>query len=118
MSKIYGLQQHQKLNYSNDFMQVFANKKFFTTNNLKIHYINNKLNHSRLGIIVSKKNHKKATVRNYLKRIVRELFRLNQNYLPNIDIIVRFYYNCELINFNQIKQEFEKFVKKQTKTYR
>ena len=42
----------------------------------------------RLGLAVSKKNCRQAVGRNRIKRIVRESFRLNQNRLPGIDIVV------------------------------
>ncbi len=87
----------------------------FTTDHLKIHYVANNVNNPRLGIIVSKKNHKKAHVRNYMKRVTKELFRLNQYQLPSIDIIVRFNYNFQAIHFLQVKQEFEKFINRMTK---
>ena len=37
---------------------------------------------------MSKKTSKKATVRNRIKRIVRESFRLNKQYLPGLDIVI------------------------------
>ncbi len=48
----------------------------------------NNLKHPRLGVTVSKKNVRFAHERNRLKRIIRESFRLNQNELPHIDIVV------------------------------
>lgn len=48
----------------------------------------NTLNHSRIAIIVAKKNVKKATQRNRLKRLIRESFRVSQAMLPQSDFIV------------------------------
>ena len=47
----------------------------------------NGLSHSRLGMIVAKKNIRKAVQRNRVKRIVRESFRHQKKYAPNIDVI-------------------------------
>jgi len=44
--------------------------------------------HARMGVVVSKKNCRLATARNRFKRLVRESFRLNQNSLEGLDIIV------------------------------
>lgn len=44
--------------------------------------------YARLGITVSKKTSKKAVVRNRLKRVIRESFRLRKQSLPKCDIIV------------------------------
>lgn len=48
----------------------------------------NQKTQARLGVIVAKKNIKKAVRRNRIKRIVRESFRHQRNYLPPIDVIV------------------------------
>ena len=44
---------------------------------------------ARLGILVSRKHAARATVRNRLKRCIREAFRLEQAGLGSIDVLVR-----------------------------
>ena len=46
------------------------------------------LTNARLGIIAAKRKFPHAKDRNKIKRIVRESFRLNQNLLINLDIII------------------------------
>ena len=48
----------------------------------------NTLTHARLGIIVAKKNVKKATQRNWVKRQCREYFRVNQHKVGHFDIVI------------------------------
>ena len=43
----------------------------------------------RLGILVSRKHAARATVRNQIKRCIREAFRLEQAQLGPVDILVR-----------------------------
>jgi len=43
----------------------------------------------RLGILISRKHAAKATVRNHIKRCIREAFRLEQAGLGPIDVLVR-----------------------------
>ena len=43
----------------------------------------------RLGILISRKHAAKATVRNQMKRCIREAFRLEQAGLGAIDVLVR-----------------------------
>ena len=43
---------------------------------------------SSLGLAVSKKIHKRAAERNLLKRLARETFRLNQDNLKGVDLVV------------------------------
>lgn len=45
-------------------------------------------NHPRLGLVIAKKNVRLAVQRNRIKRIVRETFRLQQNQLSGLDVIV------------------------------
>lgn len=42
----------------------------------------------RLGVVVPKKNVRKAVTRNRIKRVIRESFRLHKNQLPHWDIVV------------------------------
>jgi len=43
---------------------------------------------SSLGLAISKKIHKLAVDRNLLKRLARETFRLNQDNLKSVDLVV------------------------------
>lgn len=52
-------------------------------------YRPNNLAHARLGLVVSKKISKRAVDRNFIKRTVRELFRLHASELSHVDIVVR-----------------------------
>lgn len=44
--------------------------------------------HARLGLVISRKCARRAVVRNRIKRVVRESFRLNLTGLPATDIVV------------------------------
>ena len=48
----------------------------------------NQLAHARLGLVIAKKHVKLAVHRNRLKRLIRESFRLRQEFMPPLDIIV------------------------------
>lgn len=48
----------------------------------------NELEHSRLGLVIGKKNVKLAVQRNRIKRQIREYFRQKQAQLPGMDIVV------------------------------
>ncbi|QJC28831.1 ribonuclease P protein component [Enterobacteriaceae endosymbiont of Plateumaris consimilis] len=69
----------------------------------------NILQYSRLGIIIPKKIINKSHIRNKIKRIIREYFRLNQYKLPIRDFIV-ILTNKKLMNINYIN--FKKYLKK------
>ena len=48
----------------------------------------NEKNQSRLGLVIAKKNIVKAVQRNRVKRVIRESFRLNQDLLQQLDIVI------------------------------
>ena len=75
-------------------------------------YKPNCLNRPRLGLIVSKKTAKLAVWRNYMKRVLRELFRLNQHQLSELDLVIQVQKSFEKADFLQIKQEFEQLILK------
>ena len=44
--------------------------------------------HARLGLAIATRTCGTAVARNYLKRLTRESFRLNQHLLPSVDVTV------------------------------
>ncbi|HET9678482.1 MAG TPA: ribonuclease P protein component [Buchnera sp. (in: enterobacteria)] len=65
-----------------DFNYVFLNPKRIAFKELVLlSRKNDTFQHSRIGIIISKKNIKKSNERNRIKRLVRETFRISQNIL-------------------------------------
>jgi len=71
------------------YQSVFDHNEFRASHkNILILAKKNSLSQARLGIIVAKKNAKRAVDRNRLKRIIREQFRHNQASLAGIDMIV------------------------------
>ncbi len=72
----------------------------------------NDKNIARLGLIVSKKTAKLAVQRNYMRRIMRELFRLNQHNLPAMDLVIQIQKTFGRTEFLEIKKEFEYLMQK------
>ncbi|MBK4988584.1 MULTISPECIES: ribonuclease P protein component [Pseudomonas] len=56
--------------------------------NLLILARENGLDHPRLGLVIGKKSVKLAVQRNRLKRLMRDSFRLNQQTLAGLDIVI------------------------------
>ncbi|AKC60198.1 ribonuclease P protein component [Blochmannia endosymbiont of Camponotus (Colobopsis) obliquus] len=73
---------------SHDFISVFKKPFKIKTPNIIIFSRKNELQHPRIGLIIAKKNVKKAYKRNYIKRLIREKFRIYQHILPNMDFII------------------------------
>ena len=72
-----------------DYRQVFETAVYKVHGKgLMILATPNELGHPRLGLIVSKKNLRRAVDRNRLKRLARESIRLQQHRLPSVDIVL------------------------------
>ncbi|MBT5223716.1 MAG: ribonuclease P protein component [Gammaproteobacteria bacterium] len=79
---------HLRLREPAEFKCVFANPERSTDKYFTVLAIVNELNHARLGLAIAKKNIKRAVDRNKIKRSARESFRLQQQAMTNIDIVV------------------------------
>lgn len=85
---LYQLKPDQKLLTKQDFDRVFSFRKRYFFDLFVAYYCRNDFQRPRLGIIVSKRNAKKAVDRNRVKRVIRESFRLYKNKLPNNDYVI------------------------------
>ncbi len=106
MMQTYRLVKEAKMIKTDDFSSVFNFRKRISTDHLVLHYQPNQLKHPRLGLVVGKKTAKLAVSRNYMRRVLRELFRLQQHDIPHADIILRVQKKFNKADFQGIKQEF------------
>jgi ribonuclease P protein component len=104
---MYKLTRQIKLIKTDDFSSVFNLRRRIATSHLIFRYKPNQLDTPRLGLIVAKKNTKLAVNRNYARRVLRELFRLNQHNLPAVDLVIQVQKTFNKPDFIDIKQQFE-----------
>jgi len=71
-----------------EYKKVFAKPVKSSDTYFTLLAIKNDFDHPRLGLAIAKKNIKKAVHRNVIKRAVRENFRIQQENLGNLDIVV------------------------------
>ena len=71
-----------------EYKKVFAKPVKSSDTYFTLLAIKNDFDHPRLGLAIAKKNIRKAVDRNVIKRVVRENFRIQQQSLGNIDIVV------------------------------
>ena len=78
----------RRLRSGEEFRHALA--AYFCSNKWFVIYVNaNKAGSSRLGIITSKRLMPRSTNRNYVKRLIREIFRQNFPVDRALDIVVR-----------------------------
>ncbi|MCL2118452.1 MAG: ribonuclease P protein component [Planctomycetaceae bacterium] len=107
----FGFPKSMHLRKRGDFDRVFARKSSRADRVLVVYGMSNGLSVSRLGLVVSKKVGK-AHQRNRWKRIIREVFRLEQHALPEpLDLVVIPRQGVEP-DFNSICRSFRKLVRK------
>jgi ribonuclease P protein component len=109
---MFSFPKQAKIVKTDDFSSVFNLRKRIANKHLVIRYRVNEFKSARLGLIVSKKTAKLAVQRNYMRRVMRELFRLNQHRLPRLDLIIQIQKAFDRPDFTEIKNEFECLIKK------
>jgi ribonuclease P protein component len=74
---------------SSDFQTVFDNAPLRASHQVFLFLARlNNLSNPRLGLVIAKKHIRRAVDRNRVKRLIRETFRVKQQQLPDIDVIV------------------------------
>ena len=99
-----------KLLKTDEFSSVFSFRKRIASATLVFHYQHNPLEHPRVGLVISKKITRLSVHRNYMRRVLRELFRKNKSKFRNIDLIIRPQKSFCAKNFDEIVQEFDMLV--------
>ena len=85
---LYSFPTSIRVHKHNDFFKIITVGKRIHTNSFKFFILNNKFTYARMGLIVSKKVSKRASRRNYIKRVLREWFRVQQC-MENVDIVIK-----------------------------
>jgi len=71
-----------------DFAALRTNATRLTTISFVAEYRHNVGDTARLGMAVSRRVSKRAVVRNRIRRLIREEFRLHRSLLPHFDILL------------------------------
>lgn len=85
----FGLARQQRLSRKADFESLLHRGKRRSRNGFVFFLMAREDGPPRLGMLVSRKHSPRATVRNRIKRCIREAFRLEQEKLGAIDVLVR-----------------------------
>ncbi|WP_244308921.1 ribonuclease P protein component [Pseudomonas duriflava] len=81
--------REKRLLTSRQFKSVFDSPTFKVPGNSVLLLVRqNGLDHPRLGMVIGKKSVKLSVERNRLKRVLRASFRLHQDHLIGLDIVV------------------------------
>jgi len=107
------LPKENRLKKNKDFEKVFKEGKGFKEDLLVLKKVKNNLKSSRFGFVVSKTFFKKASLRNKIKRRLRELVRIKLNEIKKgIDVVIIAKPGLETKDFQEIKEIVNKLFKK------
>jgi len=101
----FSYKKHSHLRKADDISSVFDFKCRVSAPHFVVLGKPNNLVFPRLGIMVAKKTARLSVSRNYIKRIVREQFRVQQGGLPSLDMVVRVTKSFNRQEFAAIVQE-------------
>ncbi|MGA7949775.1 MAG: ribonuclease P protein component [Thiobacillaceae bacterium] len=85
----YAYTRRQRLLKGTDFEAVFAARLYYRSRSYLVMCRPNELGYARLGMVVGKRQFKRAVDRNRMRRIIRETFRLHHPDLPAMDVVVK-----------------------------
>lgn len=108
MTSLYGFSTELRIHCAADYKDVFDGALF------KVHQPHflflakpSELLNSRLGIVVAKKKVRRAHERNRVKRLARESFRLHQQQLAVLDIVVMPKMGIETVPNAELHQQLQ-----------
>lgn len=103
-----GFPKLSRLLSAKDFSPVFKHSEYRVSNRYLLFLVlTTDLPTSRLGIVVAKKNTRKAVQRNRIKRIIRENFRKISFDLVTIDLVILTRKNLDLLSNQEIHQQVD-----------
>jgi ribonuclease P protein component len=107
MGKVETLKKDQQ------FKAIFEHGKSLSDKNLVLYFYQNQANQQpKLGLVISKK-FGNAVRRNCLRRVLKEVFRLNHSKLyENYDLLIMPRYSLEEINYANLEKSFLKLCTK------
>lgn len=91
----FGLGASQRLGRSADFERLLHEGRRESFSGFTFFHARRTLGPPRLGVLVTRKHAARATERNFIKRCIREAFRLEQERLGALDVLVRPAYGCK-----------------------
>lgn len=95
-----------------DYTAVFNERLKINQGCFLVLYKYNDKTYPRLGVIISKRIVKKATARNYLKRIIREGFRVRKLELKGLDLVVMLRPGYKLTDKIKLQKELDSLWKR------
>ena len=93
-----------RLSHPSEFKAVFQSNRKISSRDFSLRFKKNTLGYARLGVVVAKRNVRRANARNLIKRVVRESFRMHPVKLKNFDMVVVIYPNYGTLSRQEMRR--------------
>ncbi|MCX7673294.1 MAG: ribonuclease P protein component [Thiobacillaceae bacterium] len=104
----FGLRD-RRLRGAEAFSAVFRFRRVLRGDCVDLHLRPNGLDHARLGLVVPRRALALAVRRNRCKRLLREVFRLNQQDVAGLDLVARVKKDCA---DDRLRAEFSRLLQR------
>jgi ribonuclease P protein component len=100
-----------KIRTNSEYEEIFGKSKRLSTDHFNILFAPNSLGYPRMGLVVAKKAVPGAVERNRIKRVLREVFRLNKPLFGSMDVVFVAKKGSERLDYSLAKKEIEEIVR-------
>lgn len=104
--------RQQRLITKAEFKSVFDQSNKTTQRHFLALFKPNQKPYARLGLVIGKRVANTAISRNRIKRVIRESFRLNQEQLKGLDIVIIGRQQCDTLDKTKLREGIEKLWEK------
>jgi len=89
MKRLYSFRQFERLKKKKEFKRVYKEGKAVRGRNFKLIFLPNKCNFNKIGLTVPAKKIRLSSYRNRVKRLLREVYRLNKPHMKQgFDMVI------------------------------
>ena len=106
----YRFTKQQRLLNGAEYRRAFKASKKYTFDAFSIYVSTYEQEYPRLGLAISKRHAPTAVQRNSVKRVIREVFRLNYEALPAVDIIIVSRIGITQLSKQQLREQVQAFL--------
>ncbi|MDO8892842.1 MAG: ribonuclease P protein component [Sulfurimicrobium sp.] len=108
----FGLSKAKHLVKTDEISSVFSFNSRVSSEHFQVLAKPGTNSFARVAVIVSKKTVRRACARNYIKRVSREIFRLQQYQLSGVDMVIRVRKGFSAADYALINLELRELMKR------
>lgn len=107
----------ESLKLNKDFVKLYKKGKFVSDKNLVVYFRRNGIEHSRVGFSISKKVGN-SVVRHRLKRLMKEVYRLNYSHIGGYDLVFVARKGADILEYKNIEKSMKFILNKAFRAFK